>query len=66
MCLEIDDFHLLNKIKLPNVGHFYTFFTRFSLGFYFKITFFMVYDEKNCCFSTFAQHNSQSQQTKKV
>ena len=26
----------------------------------------MVYDEKNCCFSTFAQYNPQSGQTKKV
>lgn len=26
------------------------YFTRFSVGLYFKITFFMDYEEKNCCF----------------
>ena len=45
---------------------FIPFIIRFSVGFYFKITFFMVYEEKNCCFSTFALYNPQSQQTKKV
>ena len=34
---------------------FIPYFNSFSVGLYLKITFFMVYDEKNCCFSTFAQ-----------
>ena len=45
---------------------FIPYFTRFSVDLYLKITFFMVYDEKNCCFSTFAQQTFQSGQTRKV
>ena len=39
---------------------FIPYFTRFSVGLNLKITFSMVYEEKNCCFSTFAQYNPQS------
>ena len=45
---------------------FIPYFTRFSVGLNVKITFSMVYEEKNCCFSTFAQYNPQSGQTHKV
>ena len=38
---------------------FIPYFTRFPVDLYLKITFFTVYDEKNCCFSTFAQYNPQ-------
>ena len=44
---------------------FIPYFTRFSVGLYLRITFFIVY-KKNCCFSTFAQYNPKSGQTKKV
>lgn len=39
---------------------FIPFFIRFSVGFYFKITFFMVYEEKNCCFFQFVNNTSPS------
>ena len=45
---------------------FIPYFTRFSVGLNVKITFSMVYEEKNCRFSTFAQYNPQSGQTHKV
>ena len=55
------------QIKMLNVGHFYTIFhSFFCRPLLKKSPFFMVYDEKNCCFSTFAQYNPQSGQTKKV
>ena len=36
---------------------FIPYFTFFSVGLYLRITFLMVYQKKDCCFSTFAQYN---------